>query len=529
MSRSHEKATVIERCTDMKYILAHDLGTSGNKASLYDSDGQLVASEFYGYATYYPQDGWVEQDANDWWQSIRDTTPRLLNRAKVSANSIACVTFSGQMMGCLPVDRDGNALSRSIIWADQRAVTQAEQIEERAGLRESYKITGHRLSPTYSAAKIMWLRDNRPDIYDRSYRFLHAKDFIIARLTGNFVTDYSDASGMNLLDITSLEWSQTMLGATRIDYDKLPELHASTDVVGYVTAQAAQDTGLACGTPVVAGGGDGSCAATGAGVVEEGMAYNYIGSSSWIGVASRSPMLDPEMRTFNWVHLDPALYSPTGTMQTAGGSYSWLKETLCAMEVDAAERAQVSPYEIMNMVAASAEPGARNLLYLPYLLGERSPHWNPNARGTFVGLTPRHTRAHIIRSVLEGVTFNLRTILDTFREQLDIKTMRVIGGGAKGSLWRQIMADIYRMPIQLPRHVDEATSLGAAVAGGVGVGLFGDIGIAKSFVQITDETHPRLEFGNRYDDLYDIFSDAYEALLPVFDQLAAMPQTIEGE
>lgn len=513
----------------MKYILAYDLGTSGNKASLYDSDGQLTAGEFYGYTTYYPQAGWVEQDPDCWWESVQVTTRRLLERTKVSADSIACVAFSGQMMGCVPVDRYGNALSRSIIWADQRALVQAQQIEERVGLRETYEITGHRVSPTYSAAKIMWLRDNRPDIYNESYSFLHAKDFVIGRLTGNFVTDYSDASGMNLLDIKTLQWSQTMLDATQIAYDKLPKLHASTDVVGYVTPLAAQDTGLKCGTPVVVGGGDGSCAAAGAGVVEEGMAYNYIGSSSWIGVASRLPMLDPQMRTFNWVHLDPSLYAPTGTMQAAGGSYSWLKDALCAMEVDAAQHVQVSPYEIMNMVAASAEPGARSLLYLPYLLGERSPHWNPNARGAFVGLTPRHTRAHIIRSVLEGITFNLRTILDAFREQVNIEAMRIIGGGAKGLLWRQIMADIYGIPIQLPRHLDEATSLGAAVAGGVGVGLFENVGVAKDLVQIIDVTHPRFELGDLYDELYSAFRRTYETLIPVFDQLTAIPQLIEGE
>lgn len=504
-----------------RLILAHDLGTTGNKASLYDDQGSVRASAFFGYSTDYAQPTWAEQDPEQWWQAVCVSTQTLLATARVAPDDIACVSFSGQMMGCVAVDAQARPLRSAIIWADQRAVPQAQRIVDGVGWEEAYRITGHRASSSYSGAKILWIRDHQPEIFGQVHKFLHAKDFVVARLTGAFVTDYSDASGMNLYDLRARDWSAPILDAIDLDAALLPELHASTDVVGTVTAQAAQATGLRAGTPVVIGGGDGCCAATGAGVVREGSAYNYVGSSSWIAIATREPIFDPTMRTFTWAHLVPGMFSPCGTMQAAGGSYQWVRDILGLPEKNAAAGLGLSAYELLNLQASQSPPGARGLLFLPYLLGERSPRWNPQARGGFVGLTMRHTRADMVRAALEGITLNLRVILDALQAQgAQVEAMRVIGGGARGALWRQIMADIYGMPVLRPALLEEATSLGAALAGGVGVGIFPGFDVAEHIVQIVEISRPDPATQATYARLYDLFNRAYDALEPLFEGLA---------
>jgi len=506
-----------------KYIIAHDLGTTGDKASLFDSQGQSLASSFAAYSTLYPAVNWAEQNPEDWWKAVCESTQQLIHDSRVPPSEIACIVFSGQMMGAVAVDRQARPLRNAIIWADTRAVEEAQQIIEGVGFEKGYQITGHRISSSYSCAKIMWVRDHQTEIFRQAYKFLVAKDFIVARLTGRFVTDYSDASGMNLLDLEKLEWSPEILSVAGLDPALLPDLHASTDVVGEVSSQVAEQVGLAAGTPVVIGGGDGCCAATGAGVVTEGGAYNYLGSSSWIGIATRKPILDPTQRTFTFVHLIPGMYSPTGTMQAAGGSYQWLRDVFCLPEKEAATQLQVSPYELMNLQVEQSPPGANNLLYLPYLLGERSPHWNPRARGAYFGLTVQHTRADIIRATMEGITFNLRVILEAFQEQgAQIKEMRVIGGGARGRIWRQVLADIFGIPVVRPTLLEDATSMGAAIAGGVGVGIFPDFKIAARLTPIIDTARPDRKEKEKYDRLYKIFTDCYRALLPLYEDLAAI-------
>lgn len=504
------------------FILAHDLGTSGNKATLYDLEGNLFASSFYAYDTYYPKTNWVEQNPDDWWKAVCVSTKELISKTCISKEDILCITFSGQMMGCLPVDMDGNPLRHTIIWADLRGVDQAKFIEDRVGMDKVYKITGHRISPAYSASKILWIKDNQPEIFKKTYKILHAKDYIIYKLTGKFVTDYSDASGMNLLDINKKDWSDEILNAIGIKRGLLPELHASTDCAGGVTKKASDIVGLLDGTPVIIGGGDGCCAATGAGVVEKGSAYNVIGSSSWIALATEEPIYDPDMRTFNWVHLDKNLYSPCGTMQSAGYSYSWLKNTLCGLEVMEAKTHNINPYDIINKKIEESMPGAGNLLFLPYLLGERSPRWNTDAKGVFLGLKITHTNADIYRSVLEGVTFNLRVILDIFNSFSPINEVIVIGGGAKGRVWTQILADIWQKKILVPQFLEEATSMGAAICGGVGIGAYPDFGVAKKFNKVLEEINPRYEYREMYNKLFDLFNKSYDALVPIYHSLAKL-------
>lgn len=502
------------------YILSHDLGTTGNKATLYDREGNLVASSFFSYPTYYPYRNWVEQNPLDYWEAVKFSTRDLLTRSKVKPEDIAVISFSGQMMGCLPVDREGNPLRNIIIWADQRGVREAEFIREKIGEEKVYKITGHRISPTYSASKILWLKNNERDIFDRAYKFLLAKDFIVYKLTGKWVTDYSDASGTNLFDLIGEKWSEEIASAVGIPLEKLPEPHSSLDIVGELTDSPAEELGLVPGIPVVIGGGDGACAACGAGVIEEGDAYNYLGASSWIAIASNRPIYDPHLRTFTFHHLEPGLFMPTGTMQSAGLSYQWARDNLALREKEIALDFGLSPYEIMDLEVEKIPPGSDNLIFLPYLLGERSPHWNPNARGVFIGITPRHTRTHLMRAILEGVGFNLRIILDAFLSQgIDISEIRLIGGGGKSKLWANILADIFEREVLRMEVLEEATSLGSAIAGGVGAGIFQSLKVAKELVRIKERIIPEERRIAIYKKLYQIFLEAYERLLPVFDKL----------
>jgi xylulokinase len=509
----------------MRHVLAHDVGTTGNKATLYNEEGTLVRSTFVAYGTLYPRTGWVEQNPEDWWRALCRSTHDLLRQAGVAPSEVACVAFSGQMMGAVAVDAQARPLRNAIIWADQRAVSQVARVAERASPRDVYAATGHRLSASYSAAKMLWLREVEPQTYSQSFKFLQAKDFLVAKLTGVFATDPSDASGTNLYDLKRGAWSEEMVDAFGIGPDKLPQICPSTAVVGEVRHASVEETGLRPGTPVVIGGGDGSCAAAGAGVVQEGLAYNYIGSSSWIAVAASEPILDPEMRTFTWAHLVPGMFSPCGTMQAAGSSYQWARDQLSRSERAAAESLRLPAYELMNQEVLQSPPGARGLLFLPYLLGERSPRWNPEARGAFVGLTMRHGHADLLRAVLEGITFNLRIILEAFlRQGASIQALRVIGGGAHSTVWNQIMADIFGIAVQRLSVLEEATSMGAAVAGGIGVGIWKDFSQVDRMVVIAHESSPNEERRRLYDDMYDVFNESYTALEAgsIFHRLASL-------
>jgi xylulokinase len=503
------------------YILAHDLGTTGNKATLYDREGSLVSSAFDAYDTEFAHTSWAEQDPEDWWQAICASTHRLLEQSGIRADQVASIVFSGQMMGCIPLDEKARPLRKAIIWADQRSVEQERWVGERIPPEEVYQITGHRLSASYSLSKILWLRDHQQEIYRTAHKFVHAKDAIVARLTGVFVTDPSDASGMNLYDLEQGTWSERILQAVDLDPAQLPELRQSIDVVGYVLPRVAEEVGVAAGTPVVIGGGDGACAAAGAGVVSEGSAYNYVGSSSWIALASDKPIYDPDYRTFTFGHVVPGMFMPTGTMQAAGASYQWARDQLCLAEVQAADALGSSPYELMNLEAESSPAGANGLLFLPYLMGERSPRWNPRARGAFIGLTIRHTRADMIRAVLEGVTMNLRVILDAFRAQgAQVEAIRLIGGGARGRFWNRMMADVYGISVHRLAILEEATSMGAALTGGVGVGLYPDFSMIETMNRIAETIEPEPAAQAAYNQVYPLFEAAYESLVPIYDLMA---------
>lgn len=505
------------------FVIAHDLGTTGNKATLYDREGRLVGSAFYGYGTEYARTGWAEQNPDDWWQAVCQSTHQLLQETHTQKTDIACITFSGQMMGAVALDERARPLRNAIIWADQRSLAQEAWVGERVSFEDVYRITGHRLSASYSLAKILWIRDHQPDIYEATHKFVHAKDAIVARLTGNFATDPSDASSMNLYDLEGDQWSGKILEAVELPAEKLPQIHPSVTVVGDVLPAVADDVGVAAGTPVVIGGGDGACASAGAGVIAEGSAYNYVGSSSWIAITTKKPIYDPDYRTFTFGHVIPDMVMPTGTMQAAGASYQWTRDQLAVLENDVAERLGISAYELINLQIDKIPAGSDGLFYLPYLMGERSPRWNPHARGAFVGLTIRHTRAHMFRSVLEGITMNLRVVLDAFRNQGEtIDSLRLIGGGAQGRVWNQIMADVYGVPMHRLAILEEATSMGAALVGGVGVGLYPDFSMIHQMNEIAETIPPRAETQAAYEHVYPIFNQLYEALVPVYEEIAKL-------
>jgi xylulokinase len=502
------------------YLLAHDLGTTGNKATLFTTEGKLVSSLTVPYDTRYFNKNWSEQDPADWWRAVCGST-RALAR-EVDVRDIAAVCFSGQMMGCLCVDRDGRPLRPAILYSDQRAVRECGEILNRIDAREFYRITGHRASASYSAEKLMWVKNAEPEVYARTFKMLHAKDYLNFRLTGVMATEYSDASGTNLLDLKTRRWSEKLLDATGIDGEKLPVLTASTDVIGELTPEAAGETGLRAGIPVVAGGGDGLCAGVGVGSVKPGITYNYLGSSSWIATTTTEPIYDDRMRTFVWAHAVPGFVHPCGTMQTAGSSYAWLKNEICTQEKASAAASGASPYELINAEIATSPPGANGLVFLPYLLGERTPRWNPDAKGALIGLTLAHTRADVLRAVMEGITLNLSIILDIFRARAPISEITVIGGGAKGEVWRRIMADVYQAEILKPDYLEEATSMGAAIIGGVGCGAFRDFDVADRFIRITDRVRPDQRAADVYAEAKALLNESYDSLAHLFPRFGRM-------
>jgi len=506
-------------------ILAHDLGTTGNKASLYDSSGTLIASCYHPYETYYPKPGWVEQRPEDWWQAFVHSTRHVMDSANIPPDKIGGISFSGQMMSQIPVDSTGSPLQDSVcIWADHRSQEQADSISGRIGWSNFYSTTGAGMEiAIYPIAKILWLKENAPDVYSATHKFLGAKDVLINRLTGRLVTDYSEASNTGLLDIHTRRWASDMLEELGIDVDKLAEeILPSSSVVGRVAAAASQETGLKEGTPVVLGGGDVACAALGAGVIREGSVYNYIGSASWLAVASSKPILDEQMRPFSLCHVVPDMHVVQLAMFCAGVAYNWFKEQICLLEGAYAGLRDLDAFELMNELAAESPPGANGLIFLPDMRPGGAPHNNLRTHGALIGLTLAHGRGDILRAVLEGITFNIRLMADAMEKEVDVpfKEMRLIGGGSKGQLWREIEASVLNTPVCTFAAQQEANSLGAAIIAGVALGIFADFGDAVSrFVAVQQITQPVPENVAVYERLFPLFNRSYDALVGVNSDL----------
>lgn len=498
------------------YILAHDLGTSGNKAVLFSADGRLIGSIQRAYGVFYERPLWAEQDPEDWWQAVCSSTKELLSQCGIGAEEVKAVSFSGQMMGALPVDRDGKPLTKAIIWADMRAQKESDKLREKIDDDRFYSITGHRNTASYGIQKAMWIKENRPEIYEQTYRFLNAKDYMVYRLTGKFYTDCSDANSMDCLDLAKRSWSEEIVAASGVDPDKLPKIVESTFYVGNVTERATKETGLSTGTKVIMGAGDGVAANVGAGCVAPGKAYCCMGTSAWVASTSEKPVFDREKRIVCWAHAVPGLYSPNGTMQYAGGSYSWLKNTICVDETKRAEKEGVSAYELMNRAIAESKPGAGGVLFLPYLMGERAPKWNENARGVFYGITAKTTRQDMLRSVMEGIVMNLAECFSILREGMTIEELTLIGGVARSGIWQRSIADIFGVRVSVPGYTEEANSIGAAVIAGVGSGLLKDFSAVDDFLMGKEEIEFDWAGHQFYRGRREKFNAVYEALLPIY-------------
>ena len=499
-----------------EYILAHDLGTSGNKATLFSTDGCLIGSMTASYPVYYDQTLYAEQNAEDWWQAVCSSTKRLMAEYGVDPADIKAVSFSGQMMGCLPVDKTGKALRRSIIWADQRSKKEAARLAEKIEDAHFYHISGHRNTPSYGIQKIMWLMRHEPEIYSSTYKFLNAKDYIVCRLTGKFYTDYSDANSMGCFDLAGLKWSDEIIAASGIDGDKLPEIVPSTKLIGTLTKEASEETGLACETKVVMGAGDGVAANVGAGSIAPGKAYCCLGTSAWVAATSEKPIFDEERRIVCWAHAVPGLYSPNGTMQYAGGSYQWMNKVLCKEENLLAEREGKTSYELINGEIESCEKGADGVIFLPYLMGERAPRWNPDATGAFFGLKESTTKEQMLRSVLEGIVMNLGICFDILQREVPISEILLIGGAARSHAWQTTAADIFDTTVLVPQYLEEANSMGAAVIAGVGCGIYSDFTAIDRFVRNTEQIEPDPEARKIYAPIREKYENLYQALKPLF-------------
>lgn len=498
-----------------RLILAHDLGTSANKATLFSEGGTLIASQTHPYESVFLPGGVAEQNPGDWWTAVVASTRKLLENH--DASRVGAVAFSGMMMGCLCVDRDGRPLRPHMLYCDQRATAQADRLRARAGGDEVYRISGNSASAVNSGAKYMWVKEHEPDIYSRTYKILNAKDYMNFKLTGRIATDPTDASGTNMYDLEKWAWSESLIEAAELDMRVFPEIVPSTDVLGELTREAAAALGLKAGIPVMAGGADGMCAGIGAGSVAPGKTYVCIGSSAWIGTTTAKPLLDPKERTITFAHAVPGLFMPLATMLAGGSVYAWLSKVMCGEEREQAKKEGVSPYELMNRLAADSPPGANGLIFLPHLMGERSPRWNPLARGGFIGLGMTTEKKDMIRSVMEGVAFNLSLSADIFTGLGEnFKEVVMIGGGAKGALWRQIVADIFGATVLRSSYLDEATSIGAAIIAGIGAGMYKDFSVAKNFFAIVDSTPPTAANIPVYRGRKTLFDNVYNALEPLF-------------
>ncbi|NLB43106.1 MAG: xylulokinase, partial [Clostridiales bacterium] len=439
---------------EKSYILTYDIGTTGNKCTVFNSLGQEVVATTVPYGTIYPKPGWSEQDPIEFWQSVVTGTRELIDKFELQPKDVAVIGISGHMNGCIPMDAKGNVLYNNIIHSDCRTQSQCNFIQENIDFDSFYKITGNRIDPHYTLPKVLWLKENYPELYQQTRFFINTKDYISYCLTGNLgITDYSDASLTCMLDLSKRDWANDMLKYLGLDSGKLPSLHSSNEIAGGLSKEAAELLGLIPGIPVTVGGGDGACATRGSGVKNPGDSYNYFGSSSWIANLSDSPILDKDARIFNYFDLDGKHMLVCGTVQSAAASYNWAMDMLGRYNNNISTSGESHNYQVgrdpqdlydkMEALARSAPIGSNGLFFLPYLMGERTPLWDPNTRGAFIGFTLYHTRSDMVRSVYEGVAYALRTVLDVFMEnQANIRDVILIGGGAKSKLWNEMLCNI---------------------------------------------------------------------------------------
>ena len=498
----------------MSVFLGIDIGTSGTKCLAINPHGLILAEATASYPAYHPKPAWSEQDPEDWWQATIKTVREVVGQGKFAGNEVKAIGLSGQMHGSVFLDRKGKVIRRALLWNDQRTAAECEEIESRAGGRAKLiRMVANPALTGFTAPKILWLRNHEPRNFERTVKVLLPKDEIRRRLTGEFATEVSDASGTLLLDVAKRNWSRNLLGRLELDADLFPPCYESEQVTGRLTAEVAQELGLSTDCVVVGGAGDCAGNAVGTGVVQKGLLSASIGTSGVMFVHSDAVEFDPRGRLHTFCHAVHGKWHMMGVTLTAGGALQWFADTLCPeLRASGADL-----FQTLNAEAEAVPPGAEGLFFLPYLAGERTPHADPLARGCFVGLTLKHTRGHMVRAILEGVAFALRDSLEIFSAcNVPVRQIRVSGGGAKSSLWRQIQADVFGQTV-VTINAEEGPAYGVALLAAVGAGAYAHIQEAcAATIQIRTQTKTTSKAKKTYDQLFPIYQELYQQLRPGF-------------
>lgn len=500
------------------YFIGIDIGTSGTKTILIDSKGKILASATFEYPLYQPQIGWAEQNPEDWWDASVKGIKAVLEKSKVDPKEVKAVGLTGQMHGLVMLDKSYNVIRPSIIWCDQRTAKECDEITEKVGKERLIEITANPALTGFTASKILWVRNNEPQNYEKVYKILLPKDYIRFKLTGEFATDVSDASGMQLLDIKNRCWSDEVLEKLEIDKELLGKVYESPEVTGKVSRQASELTGLCEGTLVVAGGGDQAAGAVGNGIVKTGVISSTIGSSGVVFAHLDEFKIDPQGRVHTFCHAVPGKWHVMGVTQGAGLSLKWFRDNFAHIEKAAFEFIDKDPYILMDKEAELANPGSDGLVFLPYLMGERTPILDPYAKGIFFGITAKHTRREFIRAVMEGVVFSLKNCLDILHEMgIEVKEVRVSGGGAKSKLWRQMQADIFEMDVWT-LNSKEGPAFGAAILAAVGAGEYQKVEEAcDAMIQKVDSCRPNEKLFEIYRKTYKLYNSIYPRVKDLFN------------
>jgi xylulokinase len=508
----------------MPHLLGIDIGTSGTKTLICDEDGKVLATATAEHPISSPKPGWSEQDPLDWWDATCAATKAVLRKARLKPTDIGGIGLSGQMHGSVFLGDGEKPLRPAILWNDQRTAQQCAEIEQKAGGRERLiQMVANPALTGFTAPKILWVRENEPRVYAKTKHILLPKDYIRFRMTGEYASEMSDASGTLLLDVAHRRWSDELLGILEIDKSLMPRLHESPEVTGTLHESGARALGLRPGIPVVGGAGDNAAGAVGNGVVSAGIVFATLGTSGVVFAHSDTPALDPRGRVHTMCHAVPGKWCVFGCMLSAGGSFQWFRNTLGQEEVALAKKQKVDPYELLIAGAQRAPRGSEGLFFLPYLTGERCPYPDPLARGGWIGITARTTRDMLIRSLVEGVTCGMRDALEIIEEmQIPVSQVRAGGGGARSDFWQQLQADIYKQPIVLT-NATEGPAYGVAILAGVGTGVWGSVEeAAKSSIKQTKKVAPNRKAAEYYDRYYATYHKLYGDLKGRFREMAAL-------
>lgn len=508
-----------------KKIIAWDLGTGGNKASLYDENGICLASNFTSYDTFYPTHGWHEQRPTDWWSAVVASTRKLLEGSKVDTREIAACGISGHSLGAVPIGAGGELLREyTPIWSDGRAMKEAEAFFQTYDEEKWYRMTGNGFTAAfYTAFKIMWYRNHEPEMYGKIHKVIGTKDYINFLLTGRLCTDPSYASGCGAWDLEKWDYSEELLEAMKLPKGIFPEVVPSTSVIGTLSKEAAETLGLPETVQVTAGGVDNSCMALGAKAFKEGRAYNSLGSSSWIAVSSKSPLLDSRVRPYVFAHVVPEFYASALCVTAGGTAFRWYRDQLGHEFLAAARETGEDEYDYMTKEAASSVRGANRLIFNPSLGGGMPMNKSYQLRGGYVGLDLVHTRADVIRATMEGITMGLRSCLDEIRKMTEIgNEMLLVGGGSKSALWRQIYADIYHMNVVKTNIDQQAAALGAAACAAVGIGLWKNFDQIDQLHEVEEYVRPIEENAAFYDREMEIYNKVTDMFCDIGDMLATL-------